>query len=236
MLIVVLVSALVAAEVALPAPSVLPPDQSSGAPLNPMIVVLDPFVETELKDDGAAIVPTSNALVSDVNFNSLRRVLPGELLRAQTTYTLSTIDQQTLLTFTTGDAADDSGPGDASASWKDNVLHVEADEDVVVADVRFDGGTSSFAVLDGSGNANVVDPSGTGGRHTLSIVALDAAGNASAPVELDVEFGFGSTCCAQASPVPAGGLALLLLLIPRVRARRVKSRSVSFRGDARHTR
>lgn len=204
-----------AADVAPPPSSELPPNFSAGAPLNPMILVFDPFVETTLSDAGAAIVPTTNALVSDNNFNSLRRVLPSELLRPQTTYGVDTVDGQGLLSFTTGDAADDVTPGDVSASYANDVLHVEADEAVVVADVRFDGGTSFFAFLDESGDATVFDATGTGGTHSLSIVALDAAGNASAPVEVEADFGFGSSCCAQAPQLPAALALLLLLRRPR---------------------
>lgn len=204
----------------------LPSSGASDVLLNPLIVAQDTGVEVQIVDDGGAIVPTSSTLVVDNNFFTLRRALVGEPLRPQTRYRLMSIGNEAetvaeseveLNSFTTGDDSDDVTPDDVEVAFQDDVLHVEADEAIAVADLRVDSGTSVFVFLDENGDARFT---GNPGAATLSVVALDFAGNAAAPVEVDVTFPIVPGCCAQTSPSSSALAALLLLLLLRRRTRR----------------
>lgn len=200
--------ALAAADVALPTSSTLPALQAGNVPLNPLILVLDPFVENvQLVDDGAAIVPTTSVTGSDPNFNPLRRILPGELLRPQTRYRVIAPDASLadLADFTTGDVADDETPVDVELAFDAGILSVDASEDIAVADVRIDQGASQLLVLDnGSGDLSSV----VSGEVVLSVVALDFAGNAAVPAEIAVKGGCGAAPATSWLPLLAGLLLL----------------------------
>jgi hypothetical protein len=214
-------SAGAAAEVLGPTPfGAIPPPGRGEVPLNPLILVPDPFTEVRVVDDGAAIVATSDTTATGQDFSALRRVLVGEPLRPQTHYRVISVvgegdaatEQQQLTDFTTGDASDDDAPADPDVSFANGVLHAESDEAIAVLDVRQNQGPSTLAQPTSDGTVIL---SGSG-QVTLSVVALDFAGNPSEPVEVDGAFQLIPGCCAQASPsttatTTAGLLALLLL-------------------------
>lgn len=208
-----------AAEPALP-PSVVavPAPGRADVPLNPLILVQNNgLFEVVVVDDGAAIVPSSSTAVADAAFNSLSRVSLSEDLRPQTTYRVllrETVNDagDEVTSFVTGDAVDDTAPGDFDASVEGNVLAVDADEELAVVDVRIGAGTSQLYPLTDQ-QTQVFASQST----TVTVVGLDFAGNTTDPVDVAVT-GVGCGACASSSSSPsslAPWAALLLLLSRR---------------------
>lgn len=219
--------AVLPAEVAAPrAPlpfDVIPASAQGDVPLNPLILFADPFVEVQLVDDGAVIAPTSAATVRSDDFASLQRLVVRENLRPNTSYRLVTLFDgaagEEISRFTTGDEADDEAPGDFTASVSGSVLTVSADEAIAVVDVRRNQGSSGFLAVGEDGTAEIA-VSET--NQTLSLTAIDFAGNASAPIDVEVAgidprfAGFG--CASTENDAPAAALVLgLLALLGRKR-------------------
>lgn len=198
----------------------IPAPGRGGVPLNPLILLPDPFVEVQLVDDGAAIVETTTSTAASQGV-SLLRVFATEALRPQTHYRLTDGNGTELTNFTTGDTGDDDAPAAPTVSFENDTLFVRSDEDVAVADVRVDGGASVFVVFGGddqsaffaNGNASA----------SITVVALDFAGNTSDPTEAVVDMSFPTANpwpfdgCAATPPSTLAPVAALLLLLRRRR-------------------
>ena len=237
MLLLVALLAGLPAEVAAPRAArpfeVIPASAAGNVPLNPLILFADPFSEVQLVDEGAVIVPTSAATVRSDDFASLQRLVVRENLRPNTSYRLVTFFDGTageeLSRFTTGTEADDRSPGDFSASVEGGVLTVSADEAIAVVDVSRNQGASGFLAVDADGSAEIAVSETS---QTLSLVAVDFAGNASAPIDVEVEgvdprfAGFG---CAATTTAAPGSAALLLGLLALLRRKRLILRPVDDR-------
>ena len=206
---------------------VIPASAQGDVPLNPLILFADPFTEVQLVDEGAAVVPTSANAVRSDDFASLQRLVVRENLRPNTSYRLMTFFDGTagdeLSRFTTGEEADDRSPGEFTATVEGGVLTVSADEAIAVVDVRRNQGSSGFLAISAEGTAEIATSETS---QTLSLVAVDFAGNASAPIDVEVEgfnpglAGFG---CAATTTAAPGSAALLLGLLALLRRKRIVS-------------
>ncbi len=201
----------------------IPASGLGGVPTNPLILVDGQRGFTlELVDDGGAIAPTTTTTVNG-SAGQLQRVSVTSELLPQTRYTLQEVFDDAVplvvTSFTTGDGADDVAPpapevtAEAIEGAQSAVLTIVAAADVDVVSVG-QGGGSYFDVLDDGGDIIVSGQNDV----TFSIVAVDHAGNPSAPTDIDVTFSDPAIAgCAALPPSTPGLLALALLLWRRRR-------------------
>ena len=185
----------------------VPAAGSDDVPTDVVIVVDDPGADLDLVDDDGALVAVDRAAAVGDDFVPLVRVLPLVELLPQTHYTLFAVDvdeagvrarsDPALTDFTTGDGPDDEAPvvdvSIVSVEGDRATLGVSGADDVVFVDVRENRRSSRLLpVVDG--RVDVIAVSGAADV-VLSVVAVDAAGNASAPVDVDVHFDVDPPCC-----------------------------------------
>lgn len=200
----------------------VPAPGRDAVPRNPLIVVDDTVNAVELVDEDRAVVACDSVLVTGDQLVPVRRLVPTTTLRAQTTYTVSArVDgvPAELTRFTTGDDVDDDAPDVPVVFRDDDGLTVWSNEPLPIADLRVEQGSQVFLHLDDDGHVPFLL---VGDRELqMTVVALDAAGNTSAPVDVDdpdpVKHGDGGGCAS--TPASAGAPIAALLLVLRRRRR-----------------